>query len=136
MKQTTIFNDVDSTHCPKCKSIDLDLVDDYKGKCLTCGLEYDIATAFIWEDGKPEPPKEVKIRQADIEISGHKYTVTHIPTATSGGWYTIQDACELWGAVAIDFDGSVIGWREAPREEIREEVEKAIKKAFAEDFQP
>ncbi len=70
MKQTTICNDVDETCCPRCKSTDLDLADDYKGECLSCGLKYDIATAFIWEDGKPEPPQVVKLRQADIEIQG------------------------------------------------------------------
>lgn len=72
----------------------------------------------------------VSLRQEEITIQGTRYYVTHIPTATSGGWYVVQDACEIWGAVAIDLDGTIIGWREPPKEEIRAEVEEAIKKAF------
>ncbi|GAI89082.1 unnamed protein product, partial [marine sediment metagenome] len=46
-------------------------------------------------------------------------------------WYTIHDACEVWGAVAIDdLSGEVIGWREPPPDDIRKQVEKAIKAAF------
>jgi hypothetical protein len=40
-------------------------------------------------------PKEVTVLQAEIEVAGSRFTVTHIPTATSGGWYTIHDACEV-----------------------------------------
>ncbi len=80
--------------------------------------------------------KEVIVKQAYIEVQGNKFIVTHIPTATSGGWYTVQDACEVWGAVAIDLDGTVIGWREPPKEDIREEVEKAIKAAVVDHFGP
>jgi len=73
---------------------------------------------------------EISVRQEKIEVQGHHFTVTHIPTATSGSWFTVHDACEVWGAVAIDLDGEVIGWRNPPREEIRPQVEEAIKKAF------
>ena len=74
---------------------------------------------------------ETTVRQEEIEVANTKFTVTHIPTATSGSWYTVHDACEVWGAVAIDdLTGEVIGWRQPPREEIREQVEKAIKAAF------
>ena len=51
-------------------------------------------------------PKKVEVDQADIVVNGHKYIVTHIPTATSGMWFTIQDVCEVWAAVAIDLDGT------------------------------
>jgi len=54
-------------------------------------------------------PKEVTVKQAEIEVAGARFTVTHIPTATSGCWFTIHDACEIWGAVAIDLNGQVIG---------------------------
>lgn len=74
--------------------------------------------------------KEVTVKQAEIEVQGHTYTVTHIPTATSGCWYTIHDLFEVWGAVAIDLDGSIVGWRNPPGEEIRPQIEEAIKKAF------
>ena len=46
-------------------------------------------------------PKRVELLQEDIEVEGHRFTVTAIPTATSGGWYAIQDACEVWGWVAL-----------------------------------
>ena len=75
-------------------------------------------------------PKEVAVLQTEIEVAGSRFTVTHIPTATSGCWYTIHDACEIWGAVAIDLDGEVIGWRSPPKEEFRKPIEEAIKKAF------
>jgi len=39
--------------------------------------------------------QEVTVLQAEIEVAGPLFTVTHIPTATSGGWYTIHDACEV-----------------------------------------
>ena len=74
---------------------------------------------------------EITVRQEEIEVADTRYTVTHIPTATSGSWYTIHDACEVWGAVAIDdLSGDVIGWRNPPKEEIRGEVEQAIMQAF------
>jgi len=73
---------------------------------------------------------EISVRQEKIEVQGRHFTVTHIPTATSGSWFTVHDACEVWGAVAIDLDGEVIGWRNPPGEEIRPQVEEAIKKAF------
>lgn len=74
---------------------------------------------------------EIKVRQEEIEVAGHRFTVTHIPTATSGSWFTVHDACEVWGAVAIDdLDGTVIGWRNPPGEEVRAPMEEAIKKAF------
>ena len=74
---------------------------------------------------------ERTVMQEEIEVANSKFTVTHIPTATSGSWYTIHDVCEVWGAVAIDdLSGEVIGWRNPPPEEIRQQVEKAIKSAF------
>jgi uncharacterized phage protein gp47/JayE len=81
--------------------------------------------------------KEVTMHQAEIEIDGKRFTVTNVPTATSGSWYTIQDPFEMWAAVAIDLDGTVVGWRNPPdSEEFKTAVEKAIKEAFAEDFIP
>lgn len=73
---------------------------------------------------------EITVRQEEIEVSGSHFTVTNIPTATSGSWYTVHDVCEVWGAVAIDLDGTVIGWRNPPGDEIRPQIEGAIKKAF------
>ena len=75
-------------------------------------------------------PKEVTVEQAEIEVKGSRFTVTYIPTATSGCWYTIHDACEIWAAVAIDLNGGVIGWRCSPKEEFRNLIEKAIRKEF------
>jgi len=73
---------------------------------------------------------EVTVRQEEIEVEGHRFTVTHIPTATSGSWFTVHDACEVWGAVAIDdISGEVIGWRSPPAK-LQAEIEEAIKKAF------
>ena len=74
--------------------------------------------------------KEVVMRQAEIEVDGRKFTVTEVPTATSGQWFTIQDPCEVWAAVAIDLNGEVIGWRNPPEERYRAGIEKAIKEAF------
>ena len=73
---------------------------------------------------------EITVRQEEIQVEGNHFTVTHIPTATSGCWFTIHDACEVWGAVAIDLDGTVIGWRNPLGAEIRAQIEEAIKKAF------
>lgn len=73
---------------------------------------------------------EATVRQEEIEVKGHRFTVTHIPTATSGSWFTVHDACEVWGAVAIDdLSGEVIGWR-CPPARLQAEIEAAIKKAF------
>ena len=80
--------------------------------------------------------QKVELNQAEIEVDGCKYTVTHIPTATSGSWFTIHDVCEVWGAVAIDMDGTVIGWRNAPDEKWHQPIEEAIKRAFADYFMP
>ena len=74
--------------------------------------------------------KEVVMRQAEIEVDGRQFTVTEVPTATSGQWFTIQDPCEVWAAVAIDLDGEVVGWRNPPEERYRAGIEKAIKEAF------
>jgi len=74
--------------------------------------------------------REVNVQQAEIEVAGRNYTVTHIPTATSGCWYTVHDVFEVWAAVAIDLDGTVIGWRNPPDEKYRVDIEAAIKKAF------
>jgi len=73
---------------------------------------------------------QITVRQEDVEVGEYRFTVTHIPTATSGSWYTVHDACEVWGAVAIDLDGTVIGWRNPPGDEIRSQLEEAIKKVF------
>jgi len=73
---------------------------------------------------------EVTLRQEEIEVEGHRFTVTHIPTATSGSWFTVHDACEVWVAVAIDLDGTVVGWRNPPDEKHRPGIEEAIRKAF------
>ena len=73
---------------------------------------------------------EVTVRQEEIEVEGKRFTVTHIPTATSGSWFTVHDACEVWGAVAIDdLSGEVIGWRNPPSK-LQAEIEAAVKKAF------
>jgi hypothetical protein len=74
--------------------------------------------------------KEVVMRQAEIEVDGRQFTVTEVPTATSGQWFTIQDPCEVWAAVAIDLNGEVMGWRNPPEERYRAGIEKAIKEAF------
>lgn len=73
---------------------------------------------------------EIKVRQEKIEVADKSFIVTHIPTATSGSWFTIHDACEVWAAVAIDLDGTVVGWRNPPGKEHRAAIEEAIKKAF------
>lgn len=78
---------------------------------------------------------KVEVRQEKIVVKRagrpYQFTVTHIPTATSGSWYTIHDACEVWGAVAIDdLSGDVIGWRSPPADDLIHQVEKAIKKVF------
>ena len=75
-------------------------------------------------------PKKVEVYQAEIDVRGQKFTVTHIPTATSGSWYTVHDPFEVWAAVAIDLDGTVVGWQNPPDESFRTEIEKAIRKAF------
>jgi len=74
--------------------------------------------------------KEVVMRQAEIEVDGRQFTVTEVPTATSGQWFTIQDPCEVWAAVAIDLNGEVVGWRNPPEERYQAGIEKAIKEAF------
>jgi hypothetical protein len=38
---------------------------------------------------------QITVRQETIEIGGVRFTVTHIPTATSGSWFTVHDACEV-----------------------------------------
>ena len=73
---------------------------------------------------------EVTVRQEEIKFGGRKFTVTHIPTATSGCWYTVHDLFEVWAAVAVDLDGSVIGWRNPPDEPWKTQIEEAIKKVF------
>jgi hypothetical protein len=75
-------------------------------------------------------PREQIVEQEDIVVEGHRFTVTRIPTATSGSWFTVHDACEIWGAVAIDdLSGEVLGWRNPPTK-LKAEIEEAIKKAF------
>ncbi len=73
---------------------------------------------------------EITVRQEQIEVDGHRYFATHIPTATSGCWYTLHDLFEVWAAVAIDLDGTVVRWRNPPEEQHRPAIEEAIKKAF------
>jgi hypothetical protein len=73
---------------------------------------------------------EKTVHQEEIEIEGKKFFVTHIPTATSGCWYTVHDLFEVWAAVAIDIDGTVVGWRNPPEERLQESIEESIKKAF------
>jgi hypothetical protein len=75
-------------------------------------------------------PKKVEVYQAEIKVQGREFTITHIPTATSGCWYTVHDPFEVWAAVAIDLDGTVVGWRNPPQESFRSEIEKAIREAF------
>ena len=75
-------------------------------------------------------PKKVEVYQAEIKVQGQNLTVTHIPTATSGSWYTIHDLFEVWAAVAIDLDGTVVGWRNPPDESSQPGIEKAIREAF------
>jgi hypothetical protein len=75
-------------------------------------------------------PKRIEVYQAEIKVQGQKFTVTHIPTATSGSWYTVHDLFEVWAAVAIDLDGTVVGWRNPPHESSRPQIEKAIREAF------
>ena len=76
-------------------------------------------------------PKDVVVEQENIEVNGNRFIITRIPTATSGSWFVVHDACEIWAAVAIDdLSGEVIGWRNPP-DKLRVEIENAIKKAFA-----
>jgi hypothetical protein len=75
-------------------------------------------------------PKKVEVYQAEIKVQERQFSVTHIPTATSGCWYTVHDPFEVWAAVAIDLDGTVVGWRNPPDESSRPQIEKAIREAF------
>ena len=75
-------------------------------------------------------PKDVVVEQENIEVNGNRFTITRIPTATSGSWFVIHDACEIWAAVAIDdLSGEIISWRNPP-DKFQKEIEVAIKKAF------
>ena len=60
---------------------------------------------------------QITVQQEEIEVEGHRLFATHIPTATSGCWYTVHDLFEVWAAVAIDLDGTIVGWRNPPEEE-------------------
>ena len=74
--------------------------------------------------------KDVVVEQEDIEVNGSKFTVTRIPTATSGSWFVVHDTFEICAAVAIDdFSGEIVGWRNPP-DKFRTEIENAVKKAF------
>jgi len=73
---------------------------------------------------------QITVQQEEIQVNGHRYFVTHIPTATSGCWYTVHDVCEVWAAVAIDLDGTTVGWRNPPDEPWATEIVKAIRQAF------
>jgi len=75
-------------------------------------------------------PKDVVVEQENIEVNGNRFIITRIPTATSGSWFVVHDACEIWAAVAIDdLSGEIIGWRN-PLDKLRVEIENSIKKAF------
>jgi hypothetical protein len=75
-------------------------------------------------------PKDVAVEQENIEVNGNRFTVTRIPTATSGSWFVVHDAFEIWAAVAIDdFSGEIVGWRNPP-DKFRTGIESAIKKAL------
>lgn len=80
-------------------------------------------------DFKAKYPRTTEVKQAEIEVNGQAYYVTHIPTATSGSWYVVHDSFETWGAVAIDVDGEVLGWKNPPKKH-QPEIEAAIKAAF------
>jgi hypothetical protein len=41
----------------------------------------------------------------------------------------VHDVCEIWGAVAINIDGTIIGWKNPPAK-FQAELEEAIKKSF------
>ncbi len=73
---------------------------------------------------------EISVRQEELEVDGRKYFATYIPTATSGCWYVIHDLFEMWAAVAIDLDGSIVGWRNPPEEKWKKPIEGAVIKAF------
>lgn len=74
--------------------------------------------------------QEITVQQEDIVVDGHGFTITRIPTATSGSWFVVHDACEIWAAVAIDdLSGEVLGWRNPP-DKLQAEIEQAIKAAF------
>lgn len=124
--------------CPKCGSeaVYYDQAPEIV-KCESCGLEFEIRQVAVWQDATPEPSiKRREVEQAEIEVEGRKFTVTHIPTATSEMWYTIHDAFEMWGAINIDLNGEVQFWRNPPKEEHRVKFEDAVKKAFAAHFEP
>ena len=74
---------------------------------------------------------EIKVGQEEIQVGKTTFYVTRIPTATSGSWFTVHDACEIWGAVAInDLTGESIGWKNPPDERYRSEIEQKVKNAF------
>ncbi len=73
---------------------------------------------------------QITVQQEKIKVGDREFTCTYIPTATSGCWYTVHDAFEVWAAVAIDLDGSVVGWRNPPDEPWKTQIEEAIKKVF------
>jgi len=76
-------------------------------------------------------PKEVVVEQAEIEVDGKRFIITRIPTATSGSWFVVHDACEIWAAVAIDdVSGEIIGWRNPPTK-LKAEIENGVRKAFS-----
>ncbi len=75
-------------------------------------------------------PKEIVVEQGNIDVDGQRLTVTRIPTATSGSWFVVHDAFEIWAAVAIDdFSGEIAGWRNPP-DKFKTKIEDAIKAAF------
>jgi hypothetical protein len=72
--------------------------------------------------------KNIEVEQGEIVVGKTKFFVTQIPTATSGCWYTVHDLFQLWAAVAIDLDGTVVGWVNEPVDKLS--IEAAIRKEF------
>jgi len=71
----------------------------------------------------------MEVTQKTIKINGKELTATHLPTATSGMWFIIHDACEIYGCVAIELDGTVVGWKHPPNKH-KKEIEQAIRQAW------
>jgi len=71
----------------------------------------------------------MEVEQKTIKVNDKELFVTHLPTATSGMWFIVHDACEIFGCVAIELDGTVVGWKNPP-DKHKGEIEKAIRQAF------
>ncbi len=69
-----------------------------------------------------DPELQLGVANGPTLMDGNRFTVTRIPTATSGSWFVVHDAFEVWAAVAIDdFSGDIVGWRNPPDEKHRRE---------------